>query len=211
MKLIVVLAIVLQATAVQELSHPVGSVIKLLKELRNRVVKEGKAEQATFLKFTKWCESSGVTLSKAIKSEKENIDTLGDTVKSKTSEDTDVSNNIQFLVKEIAKYEAESATANKDRIEARNLFKEEDRNMKSTIKAIGAASKALKGSKKGAFLEMDTPGQQDALQQLMEQPLVLAQLSDEESADLVAAVFGDNEKPVTQADILATGKVRKVW
>jgi len=196
MKLIAVLPLVLVLQATAETSHPVGSVIKLLKELRARVVKEGKTEEATFLKFSKWCASSGATLSKAIKSEVENIDTLGDTVKSKTSEDTDVSNNIEFLVKEIAKYAAESASANKDRKEAKNLFKREDANMKSTIKAIGAALKALKGSKKGAFLEVDTPVQQDALRQLMEQPLVLEQLSDEESADLTAAAFGDDEKPV---------------
>jgi len=193
-------------------SHPVGSVIKLLKELQLTVEKEGEAETATWMKFKKWCTDNGVTLGKAVKSDKADIDTLGDTVASKEKEQAAVEERISFLSSEIAKYDAEDAQAKKDRDDENKLYKAADADFESTGKAVDEALTALKASKKASlvqFLKPENSRQEQAFRVLLQQPLVLEQLSDEQREAFSAAVFGDGEKPVSDADILAKEKYAK--
>jgi len=191
-------------------AHPVDSVIKLLKELWNKVEIEGETETKTWMKFKKWCTDSSDTLKDAVQSSTDDIDTLTDSVASKDKERIATEENIEFLEDEIAKYEAEETQAAKDRKDANTLYKAADKDFADTIKAVDEAVKALRTSKKAAlvqFLKPEDSRQAEALRQLIQQPLVLEQLSDEQRESLTAAVFGD--KPVTEADILAKEKYAK--
>jgi len=193
-------------------AHPIGKVIKLLKELWLQVEKEGEEEQATWMKFSKWCSDNIETLDAAVQSDKDDIETLSDTVASKEKEQASLEENIQHLTDEIAKYEAEESNAKSDRDDANKVYEANDKDFATTIKAVEDAIKALKDSKAGAllqFLKPESPSQEHALRQLIQQPLVLEQLSDEQREALSAAVFGDGAKPVTEADIIAKEKYAK--
>jgi len=190
-------------------SHPIESVVKLLKELQNKVESEGEAEQATWTKFQKWCSDNGDTLKDAVQSDKDTIDTLSDTVDAKTIEQKSTEDNIEFLTEEILKYENEESEAKQDREDANGVYKAADKDFDDTIKAVDEATVALKESKKAAllqFLKPENPRQEKALRQLIEKPLVLELLSDEQRDSLASAVFGGGVKPVSEADILAKEK-----
>jgi len=210
MKLIVLVGLLLAAPAVGSEAHPIESVIKLLKGLWTDVETEGETEQATWMKFKKWCTDSSDTLKEAVQSSKDSIDTLTDTVESKDKQKTSIEENIKFLTEESLDYEAEEAQAKKDRDDANKVYKAADTDFENTIKAVDEAVKALSASKKAAlvqFLKPENSNQEHALRQLIQQPLVLEQLSDEQREALTVAVFGD--KPVTEADILAKEKYAK--
>jgi len=209
MKLAVLVASLLLAGG---LAHPVESVVKLLKQLKDQVENEGETETATWMEFKKWCTVSADTLSDACKSSSDDIDTLTDTVDSKTKEEAETSENIAFLEDEIAKYDAEEIEAKKDREDANKVYTAADTDFDTTIKAVDEAVKALRESKKAAlvqFLKPENTRQEQALRQLIQQPLVLEQLSDVQREALSAAVFGGDAKPVTEADILAKEKYAK--
>jgi hypothetical protein len=100
--------------------------------------------------------------------------------------------------------------AKKKREDANKLYDEADKEFETTLKAVDEAIKALTDSKKAAllqFLKPENQAQEHALRQLIQQPLVLEQLSDEQRESLAAAVF--DTKPVTEADILAKEKYAK--
>jgi hypothetical protein len=196
--------------------HPIQSVIKLLKELQDQVWDESQEETATYMTFKKWCGDNALDenslLKKAVASDKEDIDTLTDTVESKTKERDLIQENIEFLEDEIVKYDAEETQAKKDRDAANKIYKEVDKDFETTIKAVDDAITALVDSKKSAllqFLKPENARQEQALRQLIQQPLVLEQLTDEQRESLSAAVFGGDVKPVTEADILAKEKYAK--
>jgi len=197
-------------------AHPIESVIKLLKNLQDQVWDEGQEETATFMKFQKWCDDNALdensVLKKAVQSSKDDIDSLTDTVSSKEKERDLIEENLEFLTDEIAKYDAEETQAKKDRDAANKVYKAADKDFKDTLKAVDEAIKALEDSKKASlmqFLKPENSRQADALRNLIQQPLVLEQLTDEQRDSLSAAVFGDDAKPVTEADILAKEKYAK--
>lgn len=138
-------------------SHPIESVVKLLKELQNKVESEGEAEQATWTKFQKWCSDNGDTLKDAVQSDKDTIDTLSDTVDAKTIEQKSTEDNIEFLTEEILKYENEESEAKQDREDANGVYKAADKDFDDTIKAVDEATVALKESKKAALLQFLKP------------------------------------------------------
>jgi len=208
MKLVAILSLASLFATVPAKVHPVASVIKLLDELQSKVEKEGEAEHATWLKFKKWCTESGGKLGAAVTSDKNSIDQLNDYTAGKEREQESLNSNIAHLSDEIAKYEAESLAANKMRKEGAGLYHEADTAFETTIKAVTAALKALKESKTASlvqFLKPENRDQEHALRQLIQLPLVLEQLSDDQREELSAAVFG----PVTDADILAKEKYAK--
>jgi len=213
MKLIVIL-LALTAVAAEEQtqkgSHPIESVIKLLNQLWLKVESEGEAEQATWMKFSKWCVDNGDTLKAAVQSDKDDIDSLTDTVESKTKEQEEIEENIEHLTDEIKKYDVEELDAKKAREAANKVYTAADKDFEDTGKAVDEAIKALTDSKKGAllqFLKPENSRQATALRNLIQQPLVLEQLSDEQRDSLSAAVFG--AKPVDVDDILAKEKYAK--
>jgi hypothetical protein len=209
MKCVIATILCLAAFAgAREAGHPIESVINLLKELQLKVESESEAETATWIKFKGWCTTSVEELAKAIDSSKEDIETLTDTVSSKTKEEAAVKKNIAFLEDEIAKYDQEDIDAKKARDDAEKVYKAADKDFDDTITAVDEAVKALRASKKSSmlqFLKPETPRQEQALKQLLSQPLVLEQLSEEQRDALSASVYG----PVTDADILAKEKYAK--
>merc|ERR1719183_2951806 len=102
--LILAVSSIFAAAVASDASHPVESVITLLKELRDKVEKEGEDEEVTYSKFASWCADSVDTLDKAVKQSTEEIDVLTDTVAQKKSEIEDLEENIKFLTDEIKKY-----------------------------------------------------------------------------------------------------------
>jgi hypothetical protein len=194
MRFIAVLPLALLGSA--SAAHPVGSVIDLLKELQAKAEAEGEAELATYTKFKQWCTDSSATLGDAVTEETQNIDTLGDTVASKTREKDATGENIAFLETEITKYEAETVQSQKDRDEANKLYEESAKDLEDTVKAMDEAIAALSATR-GAFLQFQKPQtsrQEQALTQLLQRPLVLAELSDAQRNAFAIAVAGEQPK-----------------
>jgi predicted nucleic acid-binding Zn-ribbon protein len=191
--------------------HPIESVIFLLEELRGKVVQEGNDEATTYGEFKKWCTDSLETLDAAIKDSEETISSLEDTVESKKKDKEALEAHIKFLEDEITKYEGETSTAKEDREKQAKAYEAADKDFESTIKAIDEALTELIASKKAALVQFMKPEdmRQEKLLHLLQQPMILAQLSDADRDALTAAVHAGAKKPVTEEDILAKEEYAK--
>jgi hypothetical protein len=123
--------------------HPVSKVITLLQDLMAQAKTEGQEEEVSYQKFVYWCQTSSAELSKAIKEEKETIETLQSTVDGKTVEIEILGGEITKLENEITTLEAADSKATEDRSDSNKLYTEKEQDLKDTISAIGEAITAL--------------------------------------------------------------------
>lgn len=197
--------------ALEAQNHPIGSVIRLLDTLQQQVAAEAKAELTTFNTFKKWCTDSGVDLTKEVKGDNQAISVTSDFISGKEKEDDVLTGQIAHLGKEIIKFENENDEASEMRDHEEEHYEEVHEDLLATVKAVGEAIKALKvskdGKKKPEFLQLrGNKVKVHALQSLMQQPLVLEQLSATDQQALSAMAFGHQEPAVTDEDILNMGK-----
>jgi len=132
--------------SVDSKGHPIGKVIGLLKGLKEKAVNEGKAEEYAYAKFAYWCKTSTSEIKSAIKDEKENIDELSDTIAGKKKEMTSLNGKIAKLQDQIGKKDLSLAEQRKARGQESDLYKLSVKEMGSTVKALGAAIKAVVGA-----------------------------------------------------------------
>lgn len=143
--------------------HPVTNVIGLLKELKEKVIEEGQAEEVTFAKFDKWCSDSKNTLQKSVSASKESIDSLEDEVASKEAENTTLTEQLSKLADEIEKYEQAQTDGDDDRKKESDAYTAADTDFESTIKAFTDAITALKDAKPAAALVQELLGKVPAM------------------------------------------------
>lgn len=126
--------------------HPIGKVIALLQDLQDKVKSEGQAEEVSFEKFVYWCKTSSAELAAAIQEERDTIDSLGSTIEGKTKEIEILKDDIGKLQDEIKDLQAADKEAVADDKARNALYKEKEKDLKSTISSIDEAVKALESA-----------------------------------------------------------------
>merc|ERR1719262_1087390 len=87
-------------------THPIEKVIKLIEDLKQTAIGEGKEEEVAFTKFQYWCSTSISELKDAIADEKEKIDELEDKIAGLTKEKETLEEEIKTLEDQLAELEA---------------------------------------------------------------------------------------------------------
>merc|ERR1711865_1013468 len=126
--------------------HPVVKVIKMLKDLKEKSIGEGKAEEVAYTKFTYWCSTSKAELNDAIAEEKETIDELEDTIAGKKKDKASLEDKISTLEGQIGDLQASAKSAKDDRAAEAKLYDSVHADLTSTITAVDGCIKALQGA-----------------------------------------------------------------
>merc|ERR1719265_3053895 len=85
---------------------PVTKIVNLIKELKTKIIADGKAEQNMYNKYACWCETTSARKAKNIHDGIASIKELGNRVLELKSQVTSLSNDIHHLSKEIAENQA---------------------------------------------------------------------------------------------------------
>jgi len=187
--------------------HPIEGVIKLLKELKQTVLEEGRAEEVTYAKFAQWCSSSGRSLEKAVDKSKEAVDLLETEIDATSKENTTLTEQIGKLDEEIAKYEKTDADSTKERDDAKKLYEKADADLESSIKAFDEVITEMKNAKASTSGLLIQAAARKALGSLSAS--ALGSLSDSQLTRLQAVVGkaepGDAKGEKEVPDFLAKG------
>merc|ERR1719316_1097494 len=133
--------------------HPIAGVISLLQKLAIQAKEEGAAEGASFQKFTYWCKTSEKTLTKAITTEKKDIEELTDKIDGLTSDIATLGEDITALDTQIKTLTTAADKAKTVRDDENGLYKDEQKNFEDTISAIDeAACQAQQPKAKGIII-----------------------------------------------------------
>jgi len=143
----VVAVLVLQDARAQDVSHPVGKVIRMLTGLSTKVEFDAKAEALVYEKFVYWCTNSKKELSEEIAKSEEEVETLTDSIAGKEQQEKTLTEEIGDLGDEIAAYQADQIAANKVRLDTAGVYTAAMLSFKSTLTAIADAIKLLDDSK----------------------------------------------------------------
>jgi hypothetical protein len=137
------------AGAVEAQDHPIVKVIKLIKDLKEKSIAEGKEEAVAYTKFTYWCSTSIAEVNDAIADEKATIDQLSDSIEGKKKGIESLKEMIKTLEDQIGELEASGKKAKEDRDDEAKLYTEANKDYETTITAIADAIKALKEAEAG--------------------------------------------------------------
>eukprot|EP00933_Yihiella_yeosuensis_P065055 TRINITY_DN68664_c0_g1_i1.p1 TRINITY_DN68664_c0_g1~~TRINITY_DN68664_c0_g1_i1.p1 ORF type:complete len:710 (-),score=233.03 TRINITY_DN68664_c0_g1_i1:112-2241(-) len=170
--------------------HPVKGVIDLLKDLHVKVEKEGREEQVTYNKFEQWCRKSHKTLTDSIEDERVTASRSRTAVSGKEAENKELTSLIERLDKEIAQHDQRVKDIEEQRTESKKLYDESSADFDSTIAALDSAVKALEESAKDAQKTSDL-----GILGLLQKPLVLADLTEEQEAMLRQLVTDAGAQP----------------
>jgi hypothetical protein len=157
-------------------AHPIKRVIALIQNLAEKAKADGEAEAVTYEGFTHWCGKTTETLGKAIAKEKADIESLKNKVDAKKSEDKTLTKQVQALTKEVSEIQASAAKAAADRSAAIALVNSSLKDFDDTISALTQAIDGLVSS---------TQAPAAVASKLIQMPMALAALSDDQQAMLV--------------------------
>jgi len=136
---------------------PTRKVVKLLKDLKANVEKDGQAEQKSYDTYACWCEQKLGEKASAMNEGKELISAQQTLILKLGSELGSHGAEVNKLTKDIAENIASSRDATAVRNKALNDYRAEKISSEQTIEALGAAMKVLKGAgTKKAFLDTNT-------------------------------------------------------
>jgi hypothetical protein len=127
--------------------HPIGKVIKLLEELKEKAKVEGEEEEVTYQKFKNWCDNSKKELGNQIGKEKDEIEELKQSISAKEELIAGLESDIEFLTKQLEEQTVSGDEAKKIRDEQNKEYEQADKDFDSTIKAIEEVITSLKDTK----------------------------------------------------------------
>eukprot|EP00933_Yihiella_yeosuensis_P035723 TRINITY_DN2930_c0_g1_i4.p1 TRINITY_DN2930_c0_g1~~TRINITY_DN2930_c0_g1_i4.p1 ORF type:complete len:706 (+),score=262.16 TRINITY_DN2930_c0_g1_i4:72-2189(+) len=174
--------------------HPIKGVIDLLKGLQATVAEEGRAEQVLYNKFELWCKKSKKTLVTSIEEERVTASKTTNAISGSKAESSELQKMIDALDAEMADHDNSIKELNDQRGEAKDLYDKASADFDATIKALEDAIAGLKDSAADADATSD---KEAGVAALMQHPLFLAELSDDQEAMLLEI---SAEKPVSKKD-----------
>merc|ERR1719253_1395503 len=159
---VLVIASLIGATAADESSatgsgSPMGKIVNLLKGMKQNVEQEGKAEQASYDKYSCWVEDTLKRKASDISKAKSLLDELKDTITKLNAQLGSHGAEITNLKKEIAENKEATKEATGVRRKERSDFQEKKSESEQCVASLGAAIKVLTGAgtKKAGFMQQD--------------------------------------------------------
>eukprot|EP00440_Ansanella_granifera_P018351 gb/GFBE01019928.1/.p1 GENE.gb/GFBE01019928.1/~~gb/GFBE01019928.1/.p1 ORF type:complete len:691 (+),score=275.18 gb/GFBE01019928.1/:1-2073(+) len=198
--LALILAAGLAAVATAGEQHPVKQVIALVKDLDEKAVADGKAEQATYEKFEAWAAKSIKDLKKAVEAGTSKVEELELQAEAKKKETEVLADQISQVESEVTALAASSKTAAADRAEAVKLHEASVADLTTTIDAISQAVEGLEAP-------AGPSKSQTKAAQLLRLPLVLETLSEDQEVLLLSLAEEKGAQPEEKAYESKTGSV----
>jgi len=127
--------------------HPIGKVINMLEELKEKAKVQGEEEEANYQKFKNWCDNSKTELGNQISKEKDEIEELKQSVSAKEELIAGLEADIEFLTKQLEEQTVSGDEAKKIRDEQNKAYEEADKDFDTTITAIEEVITALEDTK----------------------------------------------------------------
>jgi hypothetical protein len=124
----------------------VTKIVGLIKELKEKIIADGKAEQLMYDKYACWCETTSATKAKEIHAAHESIKTLASRILELKSTVTGLSNDINHLSKQIAENQAAQDAATAIRTKENTAYMAEKTEMESTLVSLQAGVQVLAGA-----------------------------------------------------------------
>eukprot|EP00933_Yihiella_yeosuensis_P035725 TRINITY_DN2930_c0_g2_i1.p1 TRINITY_DN2930_c0_g2~~TRINITY_DN2930_c0_g2_i1.p1 ORF type:complete len:723 (+),score=287.00 TRINITY_DN2930_c0_g2_i1:82-2250(+) len=174
--------------------HPVKSVIDLLKGLQAKVAEEGRAEQVTYNKFELWCKKSTQTLEESIEAERVTASRTSNAISGSKAEASELQKMMDALDREMAKHDNSIKELDDQRKEAKDLYDQAQADFDGTITALQDSIAGLKASAADADATSNAGA---GVAALMQHPLLLEKLTDEQEAMLLEI---SAQKPVSKED-----------
>jgi chromosome segregation ATPase len=152
----VLLCAVLQLVAASDSASPVTKVVGLIKELKEKTIADGKAEQTIYDKYACWCETTSARKAKVIHEAHATIKSLASKILELKSLVTGLNNDIEHLSKQIQENQAAQDEATTIRTKENKAYLAEKTEMETTLTSLERAIKMLTGAgTKTALLQMD--------------------------------------------------------
>lgn len=145
---------------------PVTKVVGLIKDLKEKIVADGKAEQMVYDKYACWCETTTKRKAKDIHTAMTDIKSLGTTILELKSQITSLSNDISHISKEMAANQAAQDEATGIRTKENKEYSENKAMMEQTLVSLEGAIKVLSGAGTKTGLLQAQPSREAALIQL---------------------------------------------
>jgi len=143
-----------QATADLDASSPVVKVVKLLKDLKATLKKDGDDESKAFNKYTEWCRKSSNGLGREIKGEKSQIEGQKAVIQKTRSDIQTASLKIDSEAGSVSENDKTLSQATKIRKKEREEFMASQQELVDSVDTLQRASGVLQKKVKGtAFVE----------------------------------------------------------
>jgi len=127
-------------------THPIEKVIGLVEDLKAKSIAEGKNEQVSFTKFQYWCTTNTDTLKDAIADEEEAIAELTDKLAGLEKQKESLEDEIDSLTDQLKDLASAAREAKNDRKDEAALYDKANKDLASTISAVGQCIEALEGA-----------------------------------------------------------------
>merc|ERR1719160_2166765 len=129
-----------------EEKSPVTKIVNLIKELKEKIVADGKAEQNLYNKYACWCETTSARKAKNIHDGIASIKELGNKILELKSQATSLSNDIHHLSTKMQDNQAAQDEATGIRTKENTAYMAEKTEMETTINALQRAIEVLSGA-----------------------------------------------------------------
>jgi len=146
-------------------SSPLQKVITLMTQLQGQVIGEGELAQATYKKYSNWCEKSSREKKFEIDEGKDTITQLQATIEKSVSDSEEAQARVEELSGKLATDAQDVKAITLIRVKEKNEFEAMDKELTATVTTISKARSVLKkeldsaGLKAGAsFLQRPTKG-----------------------------------------------------
>jgi len=149
------------AEAAESKGNPIGKVVGLIKELKNKIEIDGKAEEKVYNKFACWCEDTSERKASALHQAFLDIKAYATTVLESKGKVSTRTNEISKLSRTIQDNQKSQAQADKIRQKENGHYEASTAEMKQTLSGLERAIKALMG----ASSLVQTPAKDEGLLQ----------------------------------------------
>jgi len=125
---------------------PVTKIVGLIKELKTKIVADGKSEQNMYNKYACWCETTSARKAKNIHQGIADLKTLGAKILELKSSVTSLKNDIHHLSMQMSENQAAQDEATGIRTKENTAYMAEKTEMETTINALQRAIEVLSGA-----------------------------------------------------------------
>jgi len=156
----------LSQAVITTMDSPVTKIVGLIKDLKEKIVADGKAEQMVYDKYACWCETTTARKAKNIHTAMSDIKSLGNKILGLKSQIASLSNDISHISNEMAANQAAQDEATGIRTKENKAYAASKAEMEQVLVSLEGAIKVLSGAGTKTGLLQAQPSQDAVLLQL---------------------------------------------
>lgn len=148
------------ALGTDDSKNPITKVVSLLKELKEKIISDGKYEENMYNKMACWCETTTEAKAKEIKDAKESLSDLGSAMDENKAAIASAASDISDLMKDISEAEAKKYEETTKRERQNADYAQNKAELLNAITALDKATTMLSGDDQLALIQTDAAAAQ---------------------------------------------------